>query len=296
MESNFPPFFTKLMISYLTERNQCVKINSTLSSCESVSSGVPQGSVLGPLLFVAVMGTLKKLHKDTGLVKFIDDVTIIVPITRNASGRVVAEEDDNVRSWANKVGLTINERKSKCLVFKKSLSFIPITLPHVEFVNSHKILGIVWSSDLKWDKHFDSISRVFVSRLHCLRVLKNFLSKDDMLLIYSSLLRVLLEYCSPLFVTLSKRNSALLDRLQNRAHRIICGKDCKEGCFEDLSSRRFRQSNTLFRHSQASTHVLNTLLPPRSNRSSRFKIPLIKSMRRANSFIPCMVLNELGFT
>lgn len=294
-ESNFPPYFIQLIVSYLSNRSQCVKINGSLGDSLSATSGVPQGSVLGPMLFVAVMGTLKKRFPETGLVKFVDDVTLIVPTITGSSNNLVIEEDANFRSWAVKVGLVINERKSKCIVFPRSPTFVPTPLPHVVFVESLKILGVSWSSDLNWDVHFDAISRNFASRLHCLRVLKGFLAKEDLLVIYGALLRSLVEYCCPVFAAISKRNSVLLDRLQRRAHRIICGMDCSDSCLEDLSTRRLRQSISLFKHSQTTSHILNSLLPPRFALSGRFKLPVFKTTRRTKSFVPFMVLKELGF-
>ena len=124
-QSNFPPFFVHLMSSYLSNRSQCVKLNGAFSESLPVTSGVPQGSVLGPLLFLTVMGTLEKRYPETGLVKFMDDVTLVVPIMKACSNHNVNEEDDNFRSWADRVGLTINETKSKCIVYQRSPNFSP---------------------------------------------------------------------------------------------------------------------------------------------------------------------------
>ena len=93
---------------------------SLFNTSEPVTSGVPQGWALGPMLFTCVMGTLKKLRSDTVLVKFVDDITVIVPTFREGSNQHVLGEDTNVRSWARDIGLAINQNKSKCLAICKS--------------------------------------------------------------------------------------------------------------------------------------------------------------------------------
>ena len=153
----------------------------------------------------------------------------------------------------------------------------------------------MWSNDLKWDKHFDSVSRMFASRLHCLRVLKNFLAKDELLLVYGSLLRSLFEYCSPVFVSLPKSNSTRLDRLQRRAHTLICGKECTDTCFEDLTIRRLQQATKFFKQTQTPSHVLHVLLPRVRENSNRFFLPCFNTARRTASFFPFIVLRDLGF-
>ena len=142
-KNQFPPFFIHLVESYLYDRTQCVTVNGVLSDFLPVSSVVPQGSVLGPMLFVAVMGTLHAVNSDTGLVKFVDDVTLMVPIMKGESNQKVAIENDNFRSWAKLIGLTINDQKSKSIGFQRSPAFTPAALPSVEYVNSHKILGLI---------------------------------------------------------------------------------------------------------------------------------------------------------
>ncbi len=294
-KNRFPSFFVHLVESYLCDRTQRVKVGDVVSAILPVSSGVPQGSVLGPLLFVAVMGSLHAVNADTGLVKFVDDVTLMVPIMKGESNQKVAIENDNFRTWAKHTGLAINDQKSKSIGFQRCSAFTPAALPSVEYVNSHKILGVLWSNDLKWDKHFDSVSRIFASRLHCLRVLKNFLGKDELLLVYGSLLRSLFEYCSPVFVSLSKSNSTRLDRLQRRAHILICGKECTNSCLQDLTSRRLQQATNLFKQIQTPSHVLHALLPQLRENSNRFFLPCFNTTRRTASFFPFMVLKELGF-
>lgn len=293
IDCDFPSNFVKLIQSYLFERFQQVQLNQYLSNVEMVSSGVPQGSVLGPLLFISVMGSLHALFPDTVLVKFIDDLTVIVPVYRHGSSHA-AEEDHNIRSWTNKVGLTLNVEKSKCLVFKKSATHVLIHLPDVEFVETHRILGVLWSDNLDWSPHFNTVSRTFSSRLHCLRILKGFLNANDLWNVYKCLLLPLLEYCSPLFIGMPKRICDRLEKLQRRAHSIICGRDCTCKNIEALSTRRLARGYAVLNQMLSPSHPLNNLLPPKSVRSSRLILPHWKSKRRQTSFVPFMVLHSTG--
>ena len=294
-ECGFPSQFVSLMKSYLSERFQQVKVHESLSSKEMITSGVPQGSVLGPLLFAAVMGTLTKRHQNTSLVKFVDDITLIVPTSQKGTNEHVNEEDQNVRMWAEGVGLTINQKKSKYLVYRRSLSVVPLELPFASMVDQHKILGIIWTNNLDWKPHFECITKRFVCRLHCLRVLKGFVERDELMKVYHGLLLPLLEYCSPLFVGMSKNLANRLEKLQNRAHRIICGSDCQCGKLTSLSDRRMARALTLFSQAAATESPLHSLLPEKSSRSDRAIIPLCKTKRRQTSFIPFMILNASGF-
>lgn len=292
VDCSFPHNFVSLMAAYLTDRYQRVRIDNHLSGSARVPSGVPQGSVIGPLLFSAVMGLLTPVNSQTRIVKYIDDVTLVVPIFHGGQ-QFISDEDKNVRHWAIDVGLTINEAKSKVLQISGSTNVEHFS--SLNMVDSHKILGIVWSDDLKWAKHFDSISRTFASRLYCLRVLKGVLDTNELFAVYCSLLRPLLEYCSPLFIGMNSSISKRLERLQKRAHRIICGSRCGCSRFQSIQSRREIQAKALFDKSKNPDHPLNCLLPSVSELSSRFILPLYKTLRRSSSFVPAMVLRENGF-
>lgn len=295
-ECCFPDDFIALIAAYLRNRSQRVRISGVQSTSKHVASGVPQGSVLGPLLFASVMGKLTRKHHLTGLTKFVDDITIVVPVFKDADeNQHISDEDMNVRLWAEDVGLSINTNKSKCLAVRKSPNFSPIALPSVNFVDAHKILGVMWSTDLKWNKHFDAISRTFVSRLHCLRVLKGSLQTNELIIVYSSLLRALLEYCAPLFVGMHKETSLRVERLQKRAHNVICGRGCHCKMFESICERREAQALRLFQKAQMRESPLFCLLPPKSERTFRFILPFYKTSRRCSSFVPAMVLREIGF-
>ena len=103
--------------------------------------------------------------------------------------------------------LTINDSQSKCIIFGNSSHFCHV--PSINFVSEIKLLGVIFSSDLKWDSHVDFIIRIATRRLYALRILSNIISKDNLILIFHSLVRSVLEYCSVVFVGPNHKNSTL---------------------------------------------------------------------------------------
>jgi len=147
--------------------------------------------------------------------------TIACPLFTNTSDNIyVSEEHANFFNWANSNMLTINDSKSKCIIFGNSSHFCHV--PSINFVSEIKLLGVIFSSDLKWDSHVDFIIRIATRRLYALRILSNIINKYNLILIFHSLVRSVLEYCTVVFVGLNHKNSTLLEKIQRRAHHIIC--------------------------------------------------------------------------
>ena len=197
----------------------------------------------------------------------------------------------HMRSWCSNHGLSLNEDKTKILLFKKPRINYLCLDPFISSscVCSHlNILGVTFSSDLDWDAHVDRITKSASRRIHVLRRIKRIpsVSKKDLLRVYEGLILSVLEYNAPLFTGLSKKNGERLEKIRRRCHRIICGLNCSCDDFPSLSNRRSNQIFNTFVSLQNPTHLLHSLLPRRLPRSQHFCLEAMRSERRIRSFIP----------
>ena len=262
-----------------------------ISKALPVVSGIPQGSILGPFLFNTVIGSLAPVQPSTKIIKYIDDCTYVIPIDA-ANSKVPSVEHGEILRWSRVNGLSINLQKSKWIWIPKRSKALPPSIPDITLEKVVRILGVFFSSDLKWDSHFETVVKFASKRLFCLRVLRPLLSKNDLKTVYQSLIRTLIEYCNPLFVGMTNRNREYLRKFQQRAHRIICDRGCDCEIFEDLSSRRLTSAIKYFRKvEQLVHHPLHHLCPTKSERSERYFQIHAKTTRRLRSFFPAMVIN-----
>ncbi len=149
-----------------------------------------------------------------------------------------------------------------------------------------KILGITYESRMTWNTEIDNRCKKASQRLYVLRQLKPSLSKADLLVLYNGYIRSVLEYCGPIFIGASKRNQTLLDKVQRRAHRIVCGKSCICNSFQSLEERRQSQALKCFLAMRKKTHVLHNLFPRFLPSGRRLSCPVCRTGRRAKSFVP----------
>jgi hypothetical protein len=164
------------IINFLTNRRQRVKIGRSLSNWLPVTAGVPQGTKLGPILFLVMVNDLKISSPDTKMWKFVDDCTVSKHLTRNIPS-ATQPTLNLIESWCSNNWMILNPIKCKELricYLKRSVELQPLTIAgrELEIVQSHKALGLIIQNNLKWDKHIRSIIAKGSKRLHILRILR----------------------------------------------------------------------------------------------------------------------------
>ena len=158
-----------------------------------------------------------------------------------------------------------------------------------------KILGVFWSNDLTWDLHVENVLRCCSQRLYVIRVLRNFLPRSKLICVYHSLITSILLYAAPLFSWLPTLLEKRLEKFQNRAHRIICGKSCECSDFPLLSCVRQQRAATFLQSCETFLeHPLHDIIPERLPRSGQFRLPVSRTSRRLRSFVPwtCLKANS----
>jgi hypothetical protein len=288
--------FIKWLQVYLKDRKQIVRVNSSCSEAINITSGVPQGSSLSPYLFSLFVTDLQS--KISHVVKFADDTTLLFTLTKeniNEDLKVVESEIRNIQTWATNNNSVINNEKSKLLYILKhspSKDILPKEILGFKVYDSLKLLGVTWTQNLSFNTHVDMLIKRASQRLHLLRILKSLLPKAELWNIYFALIRSLVEYACQLFITLPKNLSKNLERIQLRAHRIICGYnpcDCKVVTLEE---RRRILALRLFKNSMDMNHPLNGFLPPLTKHRRRI-VPINTTNRRRNSFfVKCTILQK----
>ena len=275
---------------FLSNRRQCVRLNGDVSQWHCVSSGVPQGSIVGPLLFSMVVDSLSVVQNNSSIIKYADDVNIL-HFVRESCDDLMQSEWDNVMLWSNNVGLPVNFSKCVCMnvITKKSLSLKSIAKSDgtfIENVDHVKILGVLLSNDLKWNLHVNRVVSVASRRLYILCSLKKSGTPPHVIkTAYLSFVRSILLYCSPVFVNAPHYLQRKLQRVESRASRII-----GERVDPDITNVLIRQCEALFSSVlRDEDHPLRFLFRAKSGRVTRSVCPLrpphAKSARFMQSFI-----------
>lgn len=185
---------------YLTERQQRVVINGTSSEWKHIKAGVPQGSVLGPLLFLVYIDDLSKSIKSDNKL-FADDTTVYSVLTNEHSVIQLHEDLNIISMWEKNWLQKFNQEKTESLTvslkkhepFLQNQQFIFKEQP-IEDVNNHKHLGVVLSSNATWYDHILTICQAASRRINILRGLKHKLSRQALQTIYFSFIRPVFEY------------------------------------------------------------------------------------------------------
>lgn len=218
----------KLFKSYLENRKQYVDINGCLSSEKTVISGVPQGTVLGPILFLIYLNDLLKLDTTGTLISFADDTVVL--FTANSWDEVKQKAEKGMKlinKWFNENRVTMNVQKTKIIPFTSYEKYLPtyntiiINSTDVEYSKSVKYLGIYIDSFLRWNIHVDHLKQKLRTLIYKFYQFRNILKLNSLKLLYFALVESHLRYCIIGWGGVNKNLTQQLGRVQKRILKII---------------------------------------------------------------------------
>ena len=216
------------IINFLSNRRHRVKLGGETSDWLPMNAGVPQGTKLGPILFLVMINDLDVKTHAMDIWKFVDDISTSEGITKDSNSKFQSCID-SINSWASCNLMKLNPKKCKelrvCFLGKRLIYHAPLLIDGhaLEVVRSHKVLGLVIQNDLKWNEHIESVVSKASKRLYIIRTLRRGgVPAEDLLTIYFALIRSVLEYCCVVWhhsIPLYLANE--VERVQRRALKII---------------------------------------------------------------------------
>ena len=233
----------KLFESYLSDRSQHVKIETLSSEDCKVLTGVPQGSILGPLLFLLYVNDLPlSLGSSTDM--YADDTTVHAS-NKNISQVELSLQSDlhSVNEWCIHNNMAINPIKTKCMILcTKQKCVLNNTLclsidnSVIENVTCHKLLGIYIDHCLTWKPHIDKTCAKLTSKLYLLRRIQNYLTLEMKQMFYNAYITPIFDFGCITWQHAGKSSLKRLTRIQNRAARIIMHKSRRDNSAEIIKS------------------------------------------------------------
>jgi retron-type reverse transcriptase len=315
-----PAPMLKWFASYLEGRQQRVLVGNSKSDLKPIQAGVPQGSVLGPLLFLVYINDLF-LQVENNLDVFADDSTLwreSGPSDAEALAAAASLNRDlaRIEAWAKKWLVTYNSTKTELVTFsrKRDNAFRqtgitkdgvykphpsaptppPLTFCGVQLQESPglKLVGLHLSYNLCWTEHVRKTAAKARRALYVLRCTRPYLDNDILLRMYKTHVRSIMEYACPIWQgTAPKDVKARLDRVENEALRIIYGSVPESRPVQTLEHRRDVATLSVFhgivrRNAPRATRVL---CPARAQPLRRSKRTTSTRKQRQDYFAPVRV-------
>ena len=222
--------------AYLSSRTQCVSLNNTISKPASITCGVPQGSILGSLLFLIFINYLPlALQKSVVVDLYADDTTFY-----DFQSDVFQLETNLQRAlnllhiWCQQNGMVLNTDKTKVMLITSRQKRLTLQNPGLSFrysdidikmTPSEKILGVHVVDNLMWNNHCQHVSKKISSYLWLLSKIRSYLSVEHRLMFYSVYVKPHFDYCNTVWSNTSSGNINKISKLQRRACKLILAQD-----------------------------------------------------------------------
>lgn len=218
----------KLIKSYLSNRKQTVRIGTQNSKPEIIDTGVPQGTILGPLFFILYVNDLLTSMPEEAILSYADDTAVV------ATGKTWTEVENKMNNYLNLISiwlrlnkLTLNIQKTVYITFGSYCDSVPkdfdikINNESIERVLSTKYLGIIIDMNMKWDKHIQYLINKTRYLIFIFNKLRKYMDICTLKIIYYALFHSVISYGIIAWGGAYQREIQLLQAIQNRIIKII---------------------------------------------------------------------------
>lgn len=216
--------------SYLDNRKQKCFVNGSLSNSQSLTCGIPQGTILGPLLFLIYINDLPNCLSISKPRMYADDTHLTFASNCvDTINEVLNRDLAKVNEWLIANKLTLNASKTEFMLigsrqrlctFDKSPS-LSIDDKSIKHVSSSKSLGVHIDENLSWNVHIETIAKKIASGLGALKRCRRFVPQSTLHSVFNALIQPHFDYCSVVWGHCNKTLFDKLQKLQNRAARIL---------------------------------------------------------------------------
>ena len=243
-------------------RNQSVKINSNNSSWREILNGVPQGSVLGPLLFNISINDLLFFVENSQVCNYADDNSLTVADVDldKIIGRLETDIDILYR-WFNNNGILLNEDKCHFMIIAPTWKTrhikerIKLRKQTITETNKAKLLGITFDNKLTMNDHIKNICNQASSKLYALARIFHYLNEQKRKILMKSFVIPQFNYCPIIWMYCQRKSNNLINRIHERALRIACND--YESNFNQLLEKD--NSVTIHHRNTLATEIYKTL-------------------------------------